>query len=211
MANGLTENEKRVLRFIYGHGRPTYREIVKGVGLSDVTSAVYVVNSLIKKNLLKKQKGISRSLEITKDGYLHLHTIVIHDLIGWLETDIKFSSPQELKVSEVTNAPLQQDTNYWPSAASGKTESQNMPDIIKATASLLSSCSSTNISENIKNTKKFIPLFFAAGMGSTFCLAIILSLIVLPSSLLFLREDWMFGFLIISSPVILSRPFNTKK
>ena len=112
----LTKNEGNVLRFIYDHGGPTYREITDEVGLSDITSAVYVVKSLIKKELLKKTKDrASRSLKITNKGYLQLQNVFVGDLRKWLEIEkVKISYPQEFNISgAATPQQLSSNPNYW--------------------------------------------------------------------------------------------------
>ena len=69
----MTDNETKLLNFLSDHPFSTYREMVEGVGLSDVTSAVYVVNSLIKKGILRKdQQQKSRAIRITEAGYSQL-------------------------------------------------------------------------------------------------------------------------------------------
>jgi len=69
----MTSNEKKLLIFLNENPFSTYREMVEGVGLSDVTSAVYVVNSLINKGLLRKdERQKSRSIRITEEGYRKL-------------------------------------------------------------------------------------------------------------------------------------------
>ena len=69
----MTDNEIKLLNFLSDHPFSTYREMVEGVGLSDVTSAVYVVNSLIKKGILRKDKQQkSRAIRITEAGYSQL-------------------------------------------------------------------------------------------------------------------------------------------
>ena len=215
MKKNLTKNEGKVLKFIYDHSRPTYREITDGVDLSDVTSAVYVVNSLIKKKLLKKTGHAARSIEITDTGYLRLHGAFIADLRKWLQSEkMKISFPEEFKISGVATPP-KLSNNYWESMKANGTQVQGASDVIKTAVSYLLSFSETNgTSKDLLNKEKFkeiIPILFSVGMLPTFCWAIIFSIIILPACFFILKENWLTGFIVVSFFVILVNSLNIKK
>ena len=216
MAKQLTENEEKVLRFVYEHGRPTYREIADEVGLADVTSAVYVVNALIKKNLLAKEKGrTSRALKITEEGYLQLQNVFVGDLKKWLDQEkVKISFPEEFRVNGVAT-PQKLSTSYWQAMGADGTELQDVPDSIKTAVNfLLAHPSANGTAKNILDSEKMKSialLLYSTGTLPTFCWAIIFSLVVLPASAFFLKENWVTGFVIVSVFVILTSIISIKR
>ena len=221
MRKKLTKNEAKVLQFIYDRdGSPTYREITTEACLADVSSAVYVVNSLIKKNLLKKtQDRSSRALKITEDGYLQLQHVFVGDLKEWLEKEkIKISLLGELKVSGVsTRQQLNTSSNYLQdrNTDTDSTRVQDMPDDIKSAGNLLLSHFLTNgTTENFLNAergRRLLPLLYSNGMLPTFCRALVISTIILPASVSALGEDWFVGFVIASFFWILSEILYIKR
>jgi len=199
MLKQLTENEKKVLRFIYEDGRPTYREIADAVGLADVTSAVYVVNALIKKGLLAKDKRrTSRALKITKEGYLQLQNVFVGDLKKWLDKEkAKISFPEEFRVNGVAT-PQQLNTSYWRAMGADSTELQGVPEDIKTAVNFLLAHPSINgTAKNIFDSEKMksvASLLYSTEVLPVFCWAVIFSLVILPASPFFLKEKLNHGF-----------------
>ena len=69
MTKKLTKKQTLILDFIseFSKGNdfsPSYREIMKGVGLSSVSAVAEHIDNLVAKGVLKKTPGAARSLEV---------------------------------------------------------------------------------------------------------------------------------------------------
>ncbi len=191
----LTPNEARVLRFFNQPGHPTYREVAQGVGLSDVTSAVYVVNSLIDKGFLEKSgDNISRSIVITDVGWAYLNSNLVSDLRKMLEerNGQVLSESNSFHVNGA-ETPQKLETNYWqdrPANGTGfnDTASLGLEKFINTVTSGYFNPGKSLANRLLTQTKE----------NKATSWALIFSLIIFPVSKYFLGDQWLAGVLILS-------------
>ncbi len=74
MTKKLTKKQTLILDFISEFTKendysPSYREIMKGLGLSSVSAVAEHIDNLVAKGVLKKTSGAARSLEVIDLSY----------------------------------------------------------------------------------------------------------------------------------------------
>jgi len=181
----ITINEQRAIREIHSNPDISLRGIVEKIGLGGVASASHIVNSLQQKGYLEKI-GIATS----KKYRLTQKALDLESIINMKTED--FTKPTELE--RVTNNSMYVMGGQSTTSAFDKMEqfepfsSKNFPnstgDITKGPKEILSA-SFTRIINSPDGLRKY---------GDVIVLGVVLTVIVLPSCYLILKDNWANAF-----------------